>query len=113
MDAVSALKQALDVPAAFPLPAAVNNMSVLTEGLPSEKDDVPIALPEQVALLLEVTGVEVTQREVAPEEPCDETPEGPEEEAPNEIKKHIGFQQRAPPPATSPYASHLVCSYAS
>ena len=54
----------------------MNNMSVLM-GLPNEKDGVPIALPEQVALLLEVTGVEVTQREVAPEEPCDMTPEGP------------------------------------
>ena len=87
VDAVSALKQALDVPAAFPLPAAVNNMSVLTEGLPSEKDDVPIALPEQVALLLEVTGVEVTQREAAPEEACDETPKGPEEEAPTKCEE--------------------------
>lgn len=57
MRAVSALRSALDVPTSTPLPLAIQSMSSMM-GLPTtDGEGRVIPLPEQVAALLEVTGV--------------------------------------------------------
>lgn len=59
--AVNALRQALDMPPNMPVAVAVTNMSTLM-GEPVVRDDGSrIPLPEQVATLLEVTGVVVEE----------------------------------------------------